>query len=44
MNTMTLDQMLSKLKKDMDKTGTGNNFHNDWLEWVGKNKVFKLLT
>ena len=44
MNTMTLDQMLSKLKKDMDKTGTGNNFHNDWLEWVGKNKVFKLKT
>ena len=44
MNTMTLDQMLSKLKKDMDKTGTGNNFTNDWLNWVGKNKVFKLKT
>ena len=42
--TLTLDQMLSKLKKDMDKTGTGNNFHSDWLDWVGKNKVFKLKT
>jgi len=42
MNTMTLDQMISKLKKDMDKTGTGNNFHPDWLGWVSQNKVFKL--
>ena len=39
---LTLDQMITKLKKDMDKTGTGNNFHPDWLGWVSQNKVFKL--
>jgi len=44
MNSMTLDQMLPKLTKDMQNTGTGNNHHMDWLGWVSKNKVFKLKT
>jgi hypothetical protein len=37
MDTMTLDQMLSKLQKDMKE-----RHHPDWLGWVSQNKVFKL--
>ena len=43
-SSLTLNQMLPKLKKDMQNTGTGNNFHKDWLEWVNQNKVFNLKT
>ena len=39
MKTMTPDQMITKLRKDMKK-----DLHKDWLDWVSQNEVFKLKT
>ena len=38
-STLTLDQMLSYLEKAMKE-----KHHQDWLGWVGQNKIFKLKT
>lgn len=42
MNTMTPDQIISKLRKEMAGTHTGNNLHQDFLDWINQNKIFKL--
>ena len=41
-NTMTPDQIISKLRKEMAGTHTGNNLHQDFLDYINQNKIFKL--